>query len=314
MSRQTSHGLATVTQACAAFGISRQAYYAARSRTPATDGPDRLREAAPRERSRASGSRAGGARPGPTHPAWVPTEDLRAAIHEVVRENVAWGVRKAWAVLRRRGLRAGIKRVWAIMKADGLTLEPAALRESPGRYGRVAVPESNRRWATDLTTVWTRLDRTVAVVPVIDCGDRFGLALEVSRSQESGPVLAPTEEALRREFGLPERVPDGLEWRTDHGPQFTGGDADELCRRWRLDQTLAPVGRPTGNAIAERFIETMKVEVIWTRDWESAAELDAALQAWLLKYNHERPHQSLGWATPAEKRASNLGLPLVAAA
>jgi hypothetical protein len=30
-------------------------------------------------------------------PRWVPTDDLRAAIHEVVRENAGWGVRKVWA-------------------------------------------------------------------------------------------------------------------------------------------------------------------------------------------------------------------------
>jgi len=58
----------------------------------------------------------------------------------------------------------------------------------------------------------------------------------------------------------------------------------------------------------------MKIEVIWTKDWESAAELRAALDAWLVKYNTERPHQALGWLTPAEKRALNLGRPLDAAA
>jgi putative transposase len=109
-------------------------------------------------------------------------------------------------------------------------------------------------------------------------------------------------------------VPDGLELRTDHGPQYTGDDAHKLCTAWHVDHTFAPVGRPTGNAPAERFIETMKIEVIWTQDWDTSDELDAALQAWLVKYNHERPHQSLGWLTPAEKRALNLGRPLVAAA
>ena len=45
--------------------------------------------------------------------------NTHVAIHEVVHEHSAWGVRKVWATLRRRGLRAGQKRVWAIMKADG---------------------------------------------------------------------------------------------------------------------------------------------------------------------------------------------------
>ncbi|MBN1919162.1 MAG: transposase [Verrucomicrobia bacterium] len=74
------------------------------------------------------------------------------------------------------------------------------------------------------------------------------------------------------------------------------------------------MGRPTGNAVAERFILTMKSDLIWTRDWESAAELRSALAARLKTYHYERPHQALGWKTPAEKRAENLKLRLAEAA
>lgn len=109
-------------------------------------------------------------------------------------------------------------------------------------------------------------------------------------------------------------MPDGLELRSDHGPQYTGGDCLQLCSRWRLDHTFAPVGRPTGNAVAERFILTMKSELIWTRDWESADELRAALAAWFEVYHNERPHQALGWKTPSEKRAENLKQQLTMAA
>ena len=63
---------------------------------------------------------------------------------------------------------------------------------------------------------------------------------------------------------------------------------------------------PHPNAIAERFILTMKVEVIWAQDWESAEELRQALDAWRLLYNHERPHESLAWETPVQRREKNL--------
>ena len=128
---------------------------------------------------------------------WATTEELRVAIHEVVHEHPAWGVRKVWATLRRRGLRAGQKRVWAIMKADGLTMEPIAVRESPGRYGHVSVPESNRRWATDLTTTWTARDGTVALVPVIDCGDRvvFDIPVATQVLTVAAGVLRPVVRA-----------------------------------------------------------------------------------------------------------------------
>lgn len=282
MSRTTSLGKATVRLLCATFAISPQAYYA-----------------------------AGGKRPQPSPPApragaWATAEQLTEAIRAIVQAHPGWGVRKVWAVLRRRGLAASHKRVWALMRHLGLTLPPVAERREEAARGHVTVADSNRRWATDLTTVWTRHDGVVALVPVIDCGDRFALACAVTKSQEAPSVLAPVGSSLWREFHRPEDVPDGLELRSDHGPQYTGADCAELCARWRLDHTFAPVGRPTGNAVAERFILTLKAELIWTRDWESAAELDAAVHDWLDTYNHQRPHQALGWQTPAERRDANL--------
>jgi putative transposase len=235
-------------------------------------------------------------------------------IRQVVVEFPAWGVRKVWAYLRRLGTVVSRKRVWKRMHALGLTLPPISEREQPLLRGHVVVPESNRRWATDLTTTWTARDGTVALVPVIDCGDRVVFDVAVTKSQESPAVLAPVESALEEAFGSRECVPDGFEMRTDHGPQYTGSDCHDLCKAWNVDHTFAPVGRPTGNAVAERFIQTLKVELVWTRDWESLDELRKAVVEWLHVYNHVRPHQALDWMTPAEKRAENLGVELETAA
>jgi transposase InsO family protein len=78
---------------------------------------------------------------------------------------------------------------------------------------------------------------------------------------------------------------------------------------WHLVQTFAPVGRPTGNAVVERVIRTLKEEVIWPRNWDSADEVRAAVDAWVRHYNHQRPHQALDYATPAEFRVAKVGAP-----
>ncbi len=69
--------------------------------------------------------------------------------------------------------------------------------------------------------------------------------------------------------------------------------ARQLCWRWQIDHTYAPVGRPTGNAIAERVILTLKTDLIWTQDWDSLEEVQTALAAWIDIYNTQRPHQAL---------------------
>jgi transposase InsO family protein len=111
----------------------------------------------------------------------------------------------------------------------------------PLHHGHVAVPESNRRWATDRTTAWTAEDGTGARRPVIDCGGRVVLDIEVTKVQESLAVPAPVERRLEEAFGRPRSIPDGLELRSDHGPQYTGSDCEDLCDTWHLEHTFAPV-------------------------------------------------------------------------
>lgn len=44
-------------------------------------------------------------------------------------------------------------------------------------------------------------------------------------------------------------------------------------------------------------------------DTDSAADLAVAVAAWLKHDDTRRPHQALGWQTPAERRADRLAAP-----
>jgi len=291
MSRTTPAGRATVRLVCRTFGVSRQAYYVAQRPVTASKVARLV-----------------------VRPEVATAEEVLAAIRGVIEREPAWGVRKVWATLRREGLRVSRKRVWALMHAHGLVLvrdvEPGG---EPPR-GHVVVPEPNRRWATDLTTVFTRREGWVAVALTIDCGCRSLLGLDVTKDQSAPAILRSIDAVLLEQFGTAAEVPAGLELRSDHGPQYTGADCEELVTRWGLEHTFAPVGRPTGNAVVERVIRTMKEEVVWLRDWEDAAELRKALVAWQQRYNESRPHQALEWQTPAEHRAAKLSGPTAEAA
>jgi putative transposase len=270
---------------CDTFGVSRAAFYA--SQKPSAPRP-------PTQPPRTRGT---------------PVAVVLAAIERIVAAHRAWGVRKVWATLKREGLRVGRRRVWALMQAHGHVLAGGVPRDPTPRRGHVVVPEPNRRIATDFTTVWTAADGLVAIAITVDCGCRSVLDVTVSKSQDAPSMLASVDNALTVAFGAPENVPDGVELRSDHGSVYTGADAHTFAQRWGVLQTFAPVGRPTGNAVAERTIRTMKEECIWLADWQDLAELRAALDLWRVSFNEERPHQALNWATPAEYRAAKLGLP-----
>jgi putative transposase len=281
-------GEAPLTLACETFQVARSSVYGALQAAPAP-------------------------KPRATPPDTVPPPELVAAIRGVLDQQPGWGHRKVWATLRRPGpdrapLRVSRRRVYELMRAHGWTL-PANHREPEPRRGHVTVAEPNRRIAADLTTVPTRKGGLVAVVITVDCGCRSVLNATATVSQTSTAVLGAVEMGLIEAFGHPEAVGDGVELRTDHGPQFTGYDAAALCARWRITPTFSPVGRPTGNAVAERTIQTAKVECLWLRDFDDEADVQRALDAWRQTFNHERPHQALGWQTPAERRAERLAPP-----
>jgi putative transposase len=72
--------------------------------------------------------------------------------------------------------------------------------------------------------------------------------------------------------------------------------------------------RTAGGISNLRVIQTLKVELLWTRDFETIDELRAAVAEWMRVYNDARPHQALGWQTPAERRKDNIAAARAAAA
>ena len=301
MRLDTAAGTASVSQACRLFQRSRQAGYEAKTGPR----PPRLRvvrdDGEDRESSQSSSSAgATETKPVSRSPRYTPPEELEPVIREIEEAHPAWGVRKVWATLWRApyGIKAGHRRGHVLVEAMGLTPPPDRSARSQRTFGHVVVEQPNRRWATDLTTTGTALRGLVAIVILIDCGCRTVLEADVTKSQESPTVLGPVRRALAVELGTANTVPAGLELRTDHGPQYTGSDGVTRCDDWGLDHTFAPVGRPTGNAVAERVIRTPEEECVWLEDWDSIAHLQAAIDAWKRQYNQSRPHQASTGSPP----------------
>ncbi|MHB8481039.1 MAG: transposase, partial [Vulcanimicrobiaceae bacterium] len=257
MSLRTSAGIAQVHHLSKAFDLSRAALYKAAS---AQEKPKLPTPRGPR-------------------PTSISDERLLTEIRTIATEHAAWGHRKVWAMLRRRAIFVARRRVWKFMHEAKLTFAPNARRCEP-RRGTVVVPMPNRRWSTDMTTVWSRKDGWVAVTPVLDNGCRTVFEIGVTKEQDAPAILKLLEASLHVTFGEPAIVPDDFELRSDHGSVYTGADCEQLCDQWKVNHTFSPVGRPTGNAVAERVIQTMKLELFWLQDWEDMAEIEAAAEKW----------------------------------
>ncbi len=45
-------------------------------------------------------------------------------------------------------------------------------------------------------------------------------------------------------------------------------------------------------------MRTIKEDLIWINEWESAEQLEKALDKWVRAYNHDYPHSTLKHLTP----------------
>ncbi|MDQ3091997.1 MAG: integrase core domain-containing protein [Actinomycetota bacterium] len=64
------------------------------------------------------------------------------------------------------------------------------------------------------------------------------------------------------------------------------------------------IGSPEQNGIKERFYGSLKDDEVWPKEYDTRAEAIDQIDAWIGFYRTERPHQALGYLTPAEFRAS----------
>ena len=90
---------------------------------------------------------------------------------------------------------------------------------------------------------------------------------------------------------------------TDNGGAYRSTIHAFACRILGLKHLRTRPYRPQTNGKAERFIRTMLGGWAYGAIYGSSAERSAALDGWLWRYNHERPHGSLGRKPPADRLA-----------
>jgi len=96
----------------------------------------------------------------------------------------------------------------------------------------------------------------------------------------------PIRQGVRRCFGaFAEKVATGLSLRHDHGSQYMSDDFQNEIRFLGIESTPTFVRAPEGNECAERFIRTLKENLLWVRNFETIEELRQALLKFRDLYN-----------------------------
>ena len=193
--------------------------------------------------------------------------------------------------------RKRIQRLMAILGIEAHYPKPNLSRPAPGHevypylLRGVSIERPNQVWSTDITYIPMRAG-FLYLVAVMDWFSRFVLSWELSNTMETGFCLAALESAFR--FGQPEI------WNSDQGSQFTAAEFLAPLKKRNISISMDGRGRALDNVFIERLWRSLKYELIYPGDFGSGAELLPALDRYFHFYNHRRPHQALGYRTPAE--------------
>jgi putative transposase len=244
-----------------------------------------------------------------------------AALVEAIRAALAAspfhgeGHRKVWARLRHAGVRTSRRRVLRLMGThDLLAPSRAGSPRGPRSHDGTIIPEAvDTLWGTDLTTTITGEGQAAVFVAIDHCSaDCVGIhaALRATRFE----ALEPVRQGVRRCFGgFAKDVARGLAVRHDHGSQYMADAFQKGLRFLGIDSSPAFVRAPEGNGCAERFIRTLKENLLWVRSFDTVEELRRALLEFRETYNATWLIERHGFRPPRAVRQDQLSTAALAA-
>lgn len=220
------------------------------------------------------------------------------------------GYRKLWARLRHAGIRTSARRVRRLMGAHGL-LAPHRVGRPRARAhdGTIVTETVNVMWGTDMTETLTAAEGVARVFIAVDHANSEVVGIHASRSGNRFEALEPIRQGVLRHFGsIGPGVATGLKLRHDHGSNYMSGDFQAEIKCLGITSSPSFVRQPEGNGVAERFIRTLKENLLWVHTFDTVEDLRRTLVEFARHYNETWLVARHGHRTPAQVRADQLGV------
>ena len=145
-------------------------------------------------------------------------------------------------------------------------------------------------WAADITYI-PMARGFLYLVAIIDVYSRYVLSWRLSNTMDADFCVDALEEALRQ--GRPEI------FNTDQGSQFTSEAFTGLLQQHGVRISMDGKGSYNDNLFIERLWRSVKYEEVYLKAYQDGREARIGLGNYFRFYNTERPHQALGYRTPA---------------
>src|SRR6266516_4897727 len=215
--------------------------------------------------------------------------EVRELMLRVGRENPGRGCVRIQGELSKLGIRVGATTIRAILRAAGVG--PSPRRDGPSWSGFLRA-QAHGMLASDFFTVETVWLQTLYVLFWIELGSRRVRLAGVTANPDCPWV---TQQA--RNFAAEEELDNVRFLIHDRDTKFSG-PFDEIVRGEGVRVIKTPVRAPRANAVAERWVRSVRTECLDHLLIFGQRHLEQVLRGYLARYNTERPHRSLGLAAP----------------
>jgi len=237
---------------------------------------------------------------------------LLGKIREVLAASPFYGEghRKVWARLRFQEVRTSKVRVLRLMREAQLLAPSRTLPKPENPHtGTIITARPNEVWASDHTLTVTVEQGQVTVFAAVDHCTAECVGLHAAKKATRFEALEPLRQAVRDYCGgFRAGAAAGIRNRHDHGSQYMSDDYQAEIAFLGMESSPSFVQQPECNGCVERFIRTLKEQLLWVRVFQNVEELRCALTEFRERYNQRWIVQRLGYLTPAQARQQLLAL------
>ena len=217
--------------------------------------------------------------------------EIRALVLRLARENPRWGYQRIVGALHGLGPTVSATTVRKILRRAGLG--PAA--ERVGLSWRAFLrAQAKSMIAVDFFTVETVSLQRLYVLFFVELASRRVHLAGCTANPTGGWVTQQARQITWTRRGRPTPLCFLIR---DRDSKFTR-DFDAVFASEGIEVIKTPVRAPKANAIAERFVRTVRSKCL---DWlliVNQRHLERVLRSFLDHYNSHRPHRSLNLAPP----------------
>jgi len=241
-------------------------------------------------------------------------ERLKAQVLQIHRDSrQTYGAPRVQMHLRSQGRHHGRNRIARLMREQDIcgrqkkryrVVTTDSNHQEPIAPNRLAqVPEAagpNQIWVADITYVSTA-QGWVYVAAIVDLYSRRVVGWAVSQQINTALVMMALSMAL-----LHRQPPKGLIFHSDRGVQYASAQYRQALENARLVASMSRKANCYDNAAMEAFWSTLKLELIYRRQFADVAQVRQAIFDYIeVFYNRQRLHSALGYRTPADFECAN---------